>query len=156
MKKGQVDIEIENSIGPWLGKTAKIVGCHLHLAFAEAGLDITKEQMLVLKKLYEHGDLSQNDLAELTYRDKSSLARLLPTIERKGYIRRLRSQEDKRVNYVQLTTKGKLIWERARPVVQNVFQLMRSDLTEKEVAQLKKILTKIRGSLSRTAPAQIV
>ena len=155
MKKEQIDIEIENSIGPWLGKTAKIVGCHLHEEFERAGLDITKEQMLVLKKLDEHGDLSQNDLAELIFRDKSSLTRLLTTIERKGYIRRLRSLEDQRVNLVHLTNKGKLMWEKTKPVVLGVFQRMRSDLTVKEIDQFIETLKKIQGSLKRSETARL-
>ncbi|NND15066.1 MAG: MarR family transcriptional regulator [Eudoraea sp.] len=156
MKKGQVDIEFDNSIGPWLGKTAKIVAFHIHEELEKAGLDITKEQMVILKKIYERDGLSQNELAILTYRDKSSLTRLLSTMERKDYIYRKRCEEDKRVNFVHLTTEGNLMWERAKPVVQKVIQRMRSDLTENEAEQLIQILKKIQGSLANTEVSLVV
>ena len=156
MKKGNVDIDFDNSIGPWLGKTVKIVEYHLHEEFSHAGLDITKEQMIVLKKLYEQDSLNQNELAEQTFRDKSSLTRLLSTMERKGYIRRERCETDKRVNFVLLTEAGAEMWEKTKPVVQKVIGRMRAGLNPEEVQQLIAILKKIQGSLVGSRTTQLV
>ena len=155
MKRAKVDIDFDNSIGPWLGKTAKIVDYHFQEELASAGLDITKEQAIILKKLYEQDGLNQNELARLTYRDKSSLARLLPTLERKGYIYRKRCPEDKRVNYIFLSDPGKKMWLKAKPVAQLIIRRMRTDLSEKEISQFIKTLKKIQGSLihSEMTPA---
>lgn len=154
MKTQKVDIDFDNSIGPWLGKTAKIVGYYLQEEFTKAGLDITKEQMVILKKLYERDGLTQNELAELTFRDKSSLTRLISTLERKGYVGRLRCPEDKRVNFILLTEEGKTMWQNAKPVAQQLIQRMRTDLSEKEVDQFIETLKKIQGSLRRSEPAR--
>lgn len=156
MLKSKIDIDFDNSIGPWLGKTVKIVEYYLHEEFSQAGLDITKEQMIVLKKLYEQDSLNQNELAEQTFRDKSSLTRLLSTMERKGYIRRERCETDKRVNFVLLTEAGAEMWERTKPVVQKVIGRMRADLNPKEVRQLIAILKKIQGSLMQSVASQLV
>lgn len=134
----------------------KMVDYHLHSELALAGLDITKEQMIVLKKLYEQDGLNQNELAEQTYRDKSSLTRLLTTMERKGYIRRERGEEDKRVNYVYLTKAGDIMWKKTKPVAQEVVQRMRADLNPEEVQQLIAILKKIQGSLTHSMASQLV
>lgn len=156
MENSRIDIDFDNSLGPWLGRTMKMVEYRLHSEFAKEGLDITKEQMIVLKKLYEHDGLNQNELAELTYRDKSSLTRLLGTMERKGYIRKERSPDDKRVNYVYLTDSGNRMWHKTKPVAQLVVQYMQADLNDQEIEQLKAILKKIQGSLTITAAAQLV
>lgn len=150
MKSAKTDIEFDNSIGPWLGKTAKIVDYHLQEEFARAGLDITKEQAIILKKLYERDGLNQNELAKLTYRDKSSLTRLLSTLERKGYVSRKRCPEDKRVNFIFLSNAGKTIWEKAKPVAQLIIHRMRTDLSDDEIAHFIETLKKIQGSLIRS------
>ena len=77
MKIKENSIDFENSIGPWLGRTMKMLDYHMLETFQNAGLDLTKEQMVILKKLHFEDGLNQNELAFLTYRNKSSLARLL-------------------------------------------------------------------------------
>lgn len=125
----------------------KMVGYHLQEAFHEHGLDLTKEQMVVLKKLYEQDGRNQNELAFLTYRDKSSLARLLSKMERKGYILRRQDGEDKRVNNVFLTTQGRDIFEKTRPVIQKVMNRMEHSVSETEKKQIIAILKKVQHNL---------
>ncbi len=104
MKSEYNNVDFENSIGPWLGRTVKILEYYLQENFNNHGLDLTKEQMIVLKRLHDKDGLSQNELAFLTLRNKSSLTRLLLKMEKKDYIVRKQCKEDKRINHVYLTT----------------------------------------------------
>ncbi|MFK7810913.1 MAG: MarR family winged helix-turn-helix transcriptional regulator [Maribacter sp.] len=139
-------IDFESSIGPWLGKTVKIVDYHLQEAFKKANLDLTKEQMVVLKKLNEEDGLNQNELAFLTYRDKSSLARLLSKMEQKDYVIRQKDENDKRVNKVFLTNTGKDIYQKARPEIQQVILKMERKITDTERKQMISVLKKVQGN----------
>ena len=113
MKSKKSKIDFENSIGPWLGKTVKIVDYYLQESLDNVGLNLTKEQMIVLKKLHDQDGLNQNELAFLTLRNKSSLTRLLSKMEAKKYITRKQSVDDKRINRVYITSFGKEIFEDA-------------------------------------------
>jgi len=137
-------IDFEKSIGPWLGRTMKIVDFHMNEAFENAGLDLTKEQMVVLKKLYENDGLNQNELAFLTYRDKSSLARLLTKMELKRYIKRKQSREDKRVNQVFLTTEGKKMYSKTRPVIKVLIDKMEHNIGGEQKKQMIELLQKVQ------------
>jgi len=141
-------IDFEKSIGPWLGKTVKLVDYHMHEAFISANLDLTKEQMIVLKKLHMTDGLNQNELAFLTYRDKSSLARLLSKMESKNYITRRQSNEDRRSNEVFLTDMGREIFIKARPVIENLITTMEYGVTEEEKQQVIHILKKIQSNFT--------
>lgn len=144
MKIKENCIDFENSIGPWLGRTMKMVDYHMLENFQMAGLDLTKEQMVILKKLHTEDGLNQNKLAFLTYRDKSSLARLLSKMETKGYIRRKQNTEDKRINDVFLTEEGSIIYEKTRPVIKEMIETMESGITEEEKQQIIKTLKKVQ------------
>jgi len=148
MKEEDISIDFEKSVGPWLGRTVKMVDYHLQEAFQNAGLDLTKEQMVVLKKLHEQDGLNQNELAFLTFRDKSSLARLLSKMEKKQYIIRKQHIEDKRINNVFLTEHGKAIFTKTRPSVQNVIDLIENGVSASEKNQIITILKKIQTNLS--------
>lgn len=121
----------------------KLVDYHMNEAFENAGLDLTKEQMVVLKKLEERDGLNQNELAYLTYRNKSSLARLLAKMESKQYIRRKQARTDKRMNQVFLTEQGKTVYQKTRPVIQGLITKMERNISTEEkddmIALLKRV-----------------
>ncbi|MEO0525893.1 MAG: MarR family transcriptional regulator [Bacteroidota bacterium] len=144
MKSKELTVDFEKSIGPWLGKTSKMVDYHLQEELQRHGLDLSKEQMIVLKKLHEEDGLNQNELAFLTFRDKSSLARLLSKMEKKKYISRKQSKEDKRVNEVFLTDEGKKIFQKTRPVIKHIMNTMEKNLSNEEIHQAIKVLRKIQ------------
>ena len=144
MKKDNANIDFENSIGPWLGKTGKMVDYFFQESFKSKKLDLTKEQMIVLKKLHDQDGLNQNELAFLTLRNKSSLTRLLTKMEKKNYIFRKQSKEDKRIKNVYLTKFGKEIFEKTKPVIQNLILRMEQNISLEEKQQIINIFKKIQ------------
>lgn len=153
MKFEDTFIDFENSIGPWLGRTVKITDYHMHEALSRNGIDLSKEQMVVLKKLHDQDGLHQNDLAFLTLRDKSSLTRLLSKMEKKKYIIRKKCKEDKRANNVYLTALGKDIFSKTRPVIKQVLDTMQHNISLEEKNQIIKILKKIQFNFNVKEPA---
>ena len=144
MKIKENSIDFENSISPWLGRTMKMLDYHMLETFQNAGLDLTKEQMVILKKLHFEDGLNQNELAFLTYRNKSSLARLLLKMENKGYIIRKQNIEDKRINEVYLTEVGRSVYKKTRPVIKEMINTMEAGITEKEKQQIINTLKKVQ------------
>ncbi len=136
----------ENSLGPWLGKTVKIVDYYLLESFEKNNLDITKEQMIVLKKLYFQNGLYQNELARLTFRNKSSLARLLAKMESKNYVSRQQCTNDKRIKKVFLTPLGKDTFEKVIPIVKKMLSKMEQTISSEEKEQMIATLKKIQNN----------
>lgn len=122
----------------------KLVDYHMNEAFDRAGLDLTKEQMVVLKKLDEQDGLNQNELAYLTYRNKSSLTRLLAKMESKKYIRRRQGKTDKRVNQVFLTDEGKGVYQKTRPVIKSLITKMERNISDQEKTEMIALLKRVQ------------
>lgn len=141
-------IDFESSIGPWLGKTVKIVDYFLQESLNEVDLNLTKEQMIVLKKLHDQDGLNQNELAFLTIRNKSSLTRLLTKMENKNYITRKQSEEDKRINRVYITQLGRDIFQKTKPVIGVLIKKMEKNISKNERQQIINILKKIQLNLN--------
>ncbi len=148
MSKTAVWLDFEKSLGPWVGRTSKVVDYYIQEAIADRGLDITKEQMIVLKKLHEQDGLNQNELATLTYRDKSSLARLLAKMEKKGYLKRHQNEMDKRINEVLLTDKGRQIFQESRPVIVEILEIMERNLAPEDIQQAIKTLKQVQNNFA--------
>lgn len=125
-----------------------MVDYHLQEAFDRHGLDMTKEQMVILKKLHEQDGINQNELASLTYRDKSSLARLISKMESKKYIRRVQSKEDKRNNEIFITEEGLKILAETRPVIQQVIDVMEQGINKEDKALIINTLKKVQNNFN--------
>lgn len=141
-KKNKIDFE--NSIGPWLGKTVKILDFFAQESFNEAALDLTKEQMIVLKKLSDTNGLNQNELAFLTLRNKSSLTRLLSKMEAKKYIKREQDTLDKRIKRVYITKTGTAVFLKTRPVIADFIKRIEHNISTEDKQEMIKILKKIQ------------
>lgn len=150
MKIEENYIDFENSIGPWLGRTIKMIDCFLQEEFNVANLDLTKEQMIVLKKLHDQDGLNQNKLAFLTLKDKSSLTRLLSKMETKKYIIRKQGKDDKRVKNVFLTEIGKKVYAKAKPIIKKTISKMETDISLEEKQQIINTLKKIQTNFCST------
>ncbi|TXG38778.1 MarR family winged helix-turn-helix transcriptional regulator [Seonamhaeicola maritimus] len=143
-------IDFDNSLGPWLGKTVKVIQYYLHKGFKEAGLDLTKEQMIVLKRLHSHDGLNQNELALLVLRDKSSLARLLSKMERKNYIIKVQCTDDKRCNNLFLTDVGREVFKKTRPIINEIINKIETDVSKEEKQIMISVLKKIQSNFGES------
>ena len=142
--KTEVKVDFEDSIAPWLGRTVKMVDYYFQEELVKQGLELSKEQMVVLKKLHEKDGRNQNELAFLTLRDKSSLTRLLAKMEKKAYIERRQSLEDRRINHVFITPLGRETYLRTRPIIQQIIATMEENISEEEIDQMINTLKKIQ------------
>jgi len=68
---------------------------------------LTPTMWSVLMALYELDSPSQTDLARATFLDGATVTRTLDILEAKGYLERHRGNNDRRVQNVALTDKGR-------------------------------------------------
>ena len=80
--------------------------------------DITPVQYSLMTALAARGELEQNNLALEIGMERSSVAEVVPRMQRRGLLRRRRSLEDGRVKLISLTHKGANLLQRMAGAVQ--------------------------------------
>src|SRR3982074_2841293 len=85
------------------GKASTAIGRRLQKNFKLSALDITIEQWSVLYHLWKEDGLSQQQLCEATFRDKPSITRLVDNLEKLNLVKRVPSDNDRRINLIYLT-----------------------------------------------------
>jgi DNA-binding MarR family transcriptional regulator len=81
------------------------------------GFDITPVQYSLMTALAARGELEQNSLALEIGLERTSVAEVVPRLQRRGLLQRRRSTNDGRVKLVRLTHRGNaLLRKMARPV----------------------------------------
>src|ERR1700734_2349679 len=81
------------------------------------GYDITPVQYSLMTALAARGELEQNSLALEIGLERTSVAEVVPRLQRRGLLARRRSTDDGRVKLVRLTRKGGALLRRMAPKV---------------------------------------
>ncbi|MDT0551936.1 MarR family winged helix-turn-helix transcriptional regulator [Urechidicola vernalis] len=140
-------MDFQDTLGPWMGKTMKLMDIYFHDYFKQNNIDISKKQWIILKVLSDEDGRVQNDLAFVTNRDKTSLTRLLSGMEKKNLVARIPSKLDKRINHIHLTKNGNLLYQKTKPIIQQLLNNIQEPLTETEIRDTIRVMQKLKEHL---------
>lgn len=130
-----------------IGQTFKMMTMTIKDEMERHGLDMTREQGMVLRKLDKEKGMIQNDLAWVTFRDKTSLARLLTRMEESGHIRRETDKEDRRAKRVFLTDKGKDLREKVNHILVELAERFEQGIDKGSLSEAMTTLKAIQKNL---------
>lgn len=136
----------QGEIGVYIDRTYKVVRQDLINRFKSANIDLTPEQWVIISKLHDAGEMSQTELAAMSFKDKPTVSRILDLLSSKGYISRSSDGDDRRKLNIALTKKGEYMREQAAPQVEASRSLGWSNITKEEYENLIMILDKIFAS----------
>lgn len=139
--------ELFNSYSFLLDRTARRVKQYAQQRFKELGFNITVDQWIVMKHLYEHEEMKQNELAELLFKDNPTLTRIIDLLCSKGLTVRNIHPNDRRSFVVSLTKEGVKKVEQLTPKVKDIRLKAWNGLSERDFNQFKKILNTIYQNL---------
>ncbi len=140
-----------------------VVGLWLQLASCERSIEqrlrsylsenfaVTLPQFEVLSELDRNGaPIVMSRLSEQLKVTSSNLTGVVDRLERKGFVKRFRSSTDRRVQHIEMTPMGRTAY--ADIAADNVLWVARAftQLTDKEITQLQKLLLKVSLSVSKS------
>ena len=104
---------------------------------------INATEFSVMEFLYSKGEKSIQEIRDRILLASGSATYVVDNLEKKGYVNRKISQNDKRVNYINLTEVGKKLIDDIFPIHKINTKKIFDNLTEEELVTLKEILKKI-------------
>ncbi len=105
--------------------------------------DITVDQCLLLIVLNKNPHYSQKEIAEMIFKDNTSITRIIELMVKKEYLTRKINELDRRKFDLEITEKGKKTIQLLTPVINKNRQDALKGLTDNEIELLDKILIKI-------------
>lgn len=79
--------------------------------FQKKGYNLTPEQFLVMDTLWDEGVLTQQQIADITMRDKNSIVKLIDGLEARNLVKRVNNPKDKRQNLIKVTEYSRTVQE---------------------------------------------
>jgi len=124
------------------------------LAQSYATLDVGSTQAKFLRHIGRHSRISQADLARATATDPALTGRALQTLLERGWVRRKRSEEDRRQYILELSAAGQRARRRVEEAREQTAERVLSVLDAQDVESFDRLVAKIVGAFGApTEPA---
>jgi DNA-binding MarR family transcriptional regulator len=130
-----------------LDRTARRVKQYAQQKFKELNLNVTVDQWLLMKHLYENDSMKQNELAGLLFKDNPTLTRIIDLLCDKGFTVRKPHPEDRRSFQVELTKLGRKKVEHMKPLIQKIRLKAWEGLSKDDFTHFQKVLNTIYQNL---------
>ena len=104
---------------------------------------ITDQQWRVMRALWEQKHLTSKQISEITLLPSPSLVGILDRLEKKRFIGRFRSVEDRRLVYIVPTQAGRELQELMLPKIEEIHDSFMKKVTPEEWGELNRILDKL-------------
>jgi MarR family transcriptional regulator, transcriptional regulator for hemolysin len=142
-----IDEKLEDVLYYLIDKTNKVARRYSQEAFVKAGYDITVDQWLVLKKIWDNNEINQVELAAALFKDTASITRILQILVRKKLVKKDFKEGDRRHYLLSLTAKGEQFFKQVLGMVKSMRMQGVSDFSDAEKEQIKKLLTRMIKNL---------
>lgn len=134
---------LTNSYGTLIERTLRLIKLRYSQTFRAAGIDITPEQWVLIDQLYQTNGISQNELANGTYKNAPTVSRIIDLLCKKGWTKRSRCENDRRSYNIFLTPKGEKTVEILLPKVAHLRQLGWKNMSEEDYSVFIQIMNQI-------------
>ena len=137
----------EPNFGKLLGRSHYLLVGKINRNFQEAGLDLTKDQYLVLKLLWKDGAMNQQFISKRLDKDKYNITKLVDGLEKRGFVKRMVNKKDRRMKFIHLTKEGKAIQDKVELIVRDSFAQLLLNIPENELDIAAKVLSSFIDNL---------
>src|SRR5688572_31618408 len=129
------------------GKASTAIARRLQKKFNASGLNLTIEQWSVLYHLWKEDGISQQELCNATFRDKPSITRLVDNLEKLNLVKRVPSENDRRINRIYLTKQAQKMQEQAMELAEETLNEALESVPPEKIEVCKEVLQIVYDNL---------
>lgn len=141
-----LDHHLKNSLAHLMGRTSRAVLSRVQKSFTSAGHCITVEQWLLLVNLRNRDGQLHQELADSTYKDKTTVTRLLDGLEKKGLVKRAAGTTDRRQRRISITGTGQELLRTLAPLALETQSRSLQGIDPGELEICRNVLLKVYGN----------
>ena len=106
--------------------------------------NLTSEQYVIMKSIEENPDITPTQLADITYKDKTTITRMINTLVKNEMLMRIPKTSDRRAYKVKWSPKGESIMKEILPITENVIQKINAQFSQQDLRTFLRILDQLK------------
>jgi MarR family transcriptional regulator, organic hydroperoxide resistance regulator len=119
--------------------------------FQKSGFNLTPEQFLVMDTLWDEGVLTQQQIADITMRDKNSIVKLIDGLENRKLVRRASNPKDRRQNLIEVTPYSRKIKDKVTELSWESVATVVGDIPREDLEKFVKTLAAMERNIDPKA-----
>lgn len=133
---------LEDSLGFQVNMTANAMKKRFNTFLKPYGL--TSEQYVIMKSIDENPDISPTQLSEITFKDKTTITRMIDILVKNDMLVRIPKQDDRRAYEIRWSNKAEKIMNQIIPLAEDVLKKLRSQFDTEELQIFLRILETLK------------
>ena len=117
--------------------------------FLEKGYNLTPEQFLVMDTLWDEGILTQQQIADITMRDKNSIVKLIDGLEARNLVKRVNNPKDKRQNLIKVTEYSKTVKAAVTAISYEAVQKIINGIPREELESFVRTIARMQKNIDK-------
>ena len=135
--------KLHDNIGFLIGLTARSMKAHFNKKLREEGEDLTIDQLRVVKVLFHHDGLSQQELADMLVLEKPGITKQIDLLEHKGYVERRVDPQDRRHKRVYCTPQAHRLHDRVMKIAERERRAIGHGISESQMDAFRHVCQRI-------------
>ncbi|WP_426865144.1 MarR family winged helix-turn-helix transcriptional regulator [Metabacillus indicus] len=136
---------LDDSLGYKLFHASRLICSRLNQNLRD--YSVTYEQWQILSRLYEKDGQTQNQLAVKNERDQPSVSRLIDNMIKRGLVKRVPHDTDKRINLIYLTEEMKQVQSELEKLASQTISDASAGVSKEDLETCLNVLDQIRENL---------
>ncbi len=137
------DVDIFDTFAYQIYFSARVIQYTWKQLIHRNGLELSLGQWITLNELYHKEEMFQSEFVDEVFDDRPSVARMIASLEKKGFIIKEQDTLDKRKYRIRLSPEGMEVHHKLSDVIQKHRKKMYKGLNRDDYLVLKEILEKL-------------
>lgn len=146
----ETKIELARDLGRSMAELRTYLRQFAQLKIKDQGINMTFEMIEVMSILWKKDGINQQEIANNTLKDKSSMTYLIDNLVKRNLVSRVEDDNDRRNKLIFLSTAGIALEQQLKPWVDEVYEMATVNLDIEDlkngVAVLDKMVSNIKKS----------
>jgi DNA-binding MarR family transcriptional regulator len=144
-KKNTAEMDLE--LGRCMTEMKNFLRQHIQSKIKEHRIDITFEMLEIMACLWNKDGINQQELADITIKDKSSMTYLVDNLVKRNMVSREPDTNDRRNNLICLTKEGKFLQKKLHPWILEMYDKAAFGSQQSEIEKSIKLIKRMTGNL---------
>lgn len=131
----------------WVNRLSFLTRKTLSQKFDQQNLAVSAEEWAILLILWTKGEQTPSALAEVTFRDRTTITRLIDQMVKKGMVTRMHDEKDRRRVLIKASEAGEALKGDLVPIAQDMISIATQGISPQDIETTVKTLSAMTHNL---------
>ena len=147
MVKSKIELAIE--LGRSMAELRNGLRQYIQVKLKAHGINMTFEMLEVMSVLWKNDGINQQEVADQTLKDKSSMTYLIDNLVKRKLVQRVEDDNDRRNKLIYLTEEAKVLEKEICPWVSEVYGIATVELNTADLQDSLSVFNKMIENLKK-------